>query len=68
MAQMGISKFRCPNSRASPEGSRHEPLFVFANRANQAHYKLRIAGFEAIRANRSNVMKGGVPLRSDSRE
>ena len=60
-----IDSRELPDSRESFQGSRTGPLFcesrfVAANIANR--------GFEAIRANRSHVMKIGVSLRLDSRE
>ena len=49
-----------PDSRESLQGSRTEPLF-FANRASGG-WKIANRRFEAIRANRSNVMKHGSTL------
>ena len=54
-----------PDSRESFRGSRIEPLFC------ESHFeRLKIANrrFEAIRANRSHIMKIGGFLRIDSRE
>ena len=54
-----------PDSRESSWASRTEPLFC---ESRFGGLKIANRGFEAIRANRSHVMKAGVFLQIDSRE
>ena len=54
------------DSCASLEGSRYEPLFCEA-RFGALQIQIANRRFQAIRVNRSNVMKIGVSLRTDSR-
>ena len=59
---------RFADSRESFRGSRPEPLLLRMELGGGGGLKIANRKFEAIRANRSHVMKIGVVLRIDSRE
>ena len=61
-------ELRLPDSCESFPGSRTEPLFFCESRFGVGGAKIANRRFEAIRANRSHLMKIDVSLRIDLRE